>query len=424
MKKLFTTVGVLAAAGTVSTAHASGFQIDTQAARGTGMASAMAASVDDSSAIFYNPAGLAQGQKLDLQVGVALILPLYSYTPPSGGTSTSAKTQVTPLPQLYASYGFTDNLTLGLGIFNEYGLGLGWPDGWTGATQITNVLLTAININPSVGFKIGDRAKVGIGVQIVRGSVSLQKDVSFVDSTGSLELAGTGVGAGGNVGVMFDILPKQLTFGASYRSAVNIPLDGKAHFSNVPTEFQTQLKDQGVHTEVTLPDTVALGLAYRPLEGLLIDVDATYTAWQRYNALTINFDDSALNQSQPKHWKYTWNFRAGAEYQVLPALKVRAGLLFDPSPAPSNTASPDLPDSTRVNVALGAGYTLKRFQFDLGYQLVIFSGTTSTNPVFLGKYSGLVNVLGLTASVHWDTNELFDAPPPAQVAPAAAGPAM
>jgi long-subunit fatty acid transport protein len=43
-------------------ASAAGTALDVQSARGTGMASANVAFIDDSTAIFYNPAGIAQGK--------------------------------------------------------------------------------------------------------------------------------------------------------------------------------------------------------------------------------------------------------------------------------------------------------------------------------------------------------------------------
>ena len=61
MKKLmFAVMGLAAVAG--GSARAAGIAVDLQSARGVGMAGAMIGVVDDGSGIYFNPAGIAQGQ--------------------------------------------------------------------------------------------------------------------------------------------------------------------------------------------------------------------------------------------------------------------------------------------------------------------------------------------------------------------------
>ena len=80
MKKLMVAVvGLVAVAG--STARAAGIAVDLQSARGVGMAGSMIGLVDDASGMYFNPAGIVQGQGLEFMIGAAPIVPFFKATP-------------------------------------------------------------------------------------------------------------------------------------------------------------------------------------------------------------------------------------------------------------------------------------------------------------------------------------------------------
>jgi hypothetical protein len=76
---------------------------------------------------------------------------------------------------------------------------------------------------------------------------------------------------------------------------------------------------------------------------------------------------------------------------------LRGGVLIDPSPSPANTLTPDIPDSTRINLALGGTWKHESgVHVDVGYQFIILTGKTSTFGALPGDYGGFVNILGLS----------------------------
>lgn len=397
MKKLISAAAVLAALGLSNRAQAAGYQLDTQSGRSTGMVSALTAGDDDASSVLFNPAGLAQIKHFDLEVGDTLIIPKFTFTPAAGGPEQSTKSEVVPPPHVYAGYAVTDNFAIGIGEFSYYGLGFSWPDDFVGRNVVQSINLQTFTFNPSLAVKFGDRVRVGLGVQVVRSTVDLTQKIGFVDSEGQVELAADTWGAGGNAGVQVDILPKMLTLGAAFRSGVDLAFDnGKAHFENVPVEFASTLRDQTGSTSLRLPETLGLGLSLHPVENLMVDLDTVYTAWQRNDAIVLGFEEPDLTKVEPKNWHHGWNYKIGAEYAVSPSVTVRAGFMYDPTPSPEETVGPDLPDSTRINVALGATYRMNDFRVDLGYQLVLFQGVTTTNPVLPGQYKGTAHAISLT----------------------------
>jgi len=363
------------------------------------MAAAVTAFIDDAEAAYYNPAGLTQGQVLDLRLGATPIIPSFSFQDPAG-RSTSGIVRAIPPPHLYLSYGLTDDLSVGFGLFSPYGLVVPWPSSWDGRFLAIQSDLKTYYMNPEVAYRIGDRVRLGAGLQVVRSTVSLRRAINFVDSEGLAQLAGGTWGVGGNGGLQIEILPSVLYFGAAYRSAVTSDVNGRAHFSNIPSAFQNTAKDQNVSTTLHLPASFSLGLAYQVLPALKLAFNADYTGWQVFRQLEINFDDPSLSTVLPKNWSHTWNYHFGAEYSVNAQWRLRAGILYDPTPSPQDTITPELPDANRINIALGAGYQWRHFALDAGYQLVVITNATSTAPQFPGSYSGLANLLSLTVGYH------------------------
>jgi long-chain fatty acid transport protein len=410
-------------------ASAAGTALDVQSARGTGMASANTAYIDDSSAIFYNPAGIAQGKTFDAQAGINLIAPSFNYTSPAGQKTTLPFSVITPF-QAYVSGGITEDLSIGVGIFTPFGLKLTWPDKWAGRAQITEANLRTFDINPTVAYKIGP-FRIGAGFQLVRATVELKRDVRFGDQEGSVDLGGSAWGYGGNVGIQLEAVKQYLLFGAHYRSAVKTSFDdGLAHFNNVPPALQGAIHDQDVRTSIVNPDSLQLGVATHPVKKLVIDFDAVWIQWSHFKSIDLNFPNDksgSLSTSQPKNWNNTVNFHLGAEGELSDIWTLRGGVLVDPSPSPAETLTPDIPDATRINLALGGTWKHESgVHVDLGYQFIILTGKTSTAPAFPGDYGGFVNILGL--SIGYTTPKAKEealnlppadaTPPPPDAAPA------
>lgn len=379
-------------------AHAAGTAVDVHGGRATGMASSVTGFIDDSSSIFYNPAGIAQGKILDAQIGDTLILPSFKYTN-EGGDSTSTEFGVIPPFNAYVSGGITDDLSIGAGIFTPFGLRVKWPDDWEGRRQITDANLAAYYINPTVAYRIGP-VRIGAGVQIVRATVHLKRQIAFGSQEGSTDLGAASWGVGGNIGAQVEAIPKVLSFGAHYRSAVKVEFEGDAHFENVPRALQQTIHDQRVSTSLINPDSLAMGVAVRPIPALVLDVDVVWYGWGSFKSIDLAFPDDKTNSlasSQAKNWKSGFNYHLGGEANVSDALQVRAGVLYDPSPAPEDTITPDIPDADRLNLALGGTFRHESgFHVDVGYQFILLFTKKSTAPELPGEYGGFVNLLGLS----------------------------
>jgi long-chain fatty acid transport protein len=398
MRRISTALGLLVLT-IPRTGAAAGTALDVQSARGTGMAAAMTASVDDASAIFYNPAGIARGVGLDAQVGMTAIVPTFKFASANTGSHTTGPFYIVPPLNAYVAGGVTDDLSFGLGFFTPYGLKAKWPVGWEGRTISTRSSLATYYLNPTAAYKIGPM-RIGAGLQLVRGTVELSRDIRFGTQDGSVALGAGAWGVGANGGVQVESPGKLLTLGVHYRSAVRLAFHGNAHFDNVPAALGTTIFDQRVTTALVQPDQFAAGLAARPLPPLLIEADVVWLGWAKLKNVNLNFPFDAsgtLASSTAKNWDNTVNVHLGSELALDRQWRIRAGVLYDPTPSPDNTLTPDIPDASRLNLAAGGGYTHPSgFYVDVGYQFLVLFSKHSTAPTLPGDYTGFVNILGVT----------------------------
>lgn len=380
-----------------SPAWAAGFALPEQNGRSIGLGGAGTAVAEGASTIFYNPGSLGFEEGFAAELSGLLIVPQFDYAPLRAvdGTAVSAATKVFALPSIFVA-GPVGPLRIGLGAFANYGLGIAWPVGWDGRFEATASNLQTFTLNPTVAWRFNEHLSVGAGFDIVRGTVELVRQLDFLDREGTLRLGGDTWGFSGNAGISSHWLQDRLSVGISYRSAVALRFRGRADFT-VPKEFQAQLVDQDVKTSLLLPHTASLGAAFRVTPRVRVTLEGTLTTWSTLKAIVLEFADASLKTTLERNWQETVTVRAGAEFSVLPKkLLVRVGAGFDPSPSPSTTLSPSLPDASRVLVSAGVGYVLGNFSADLGYLFVFLLPRASEPAAFPAQYSGMAQVIGLS----------------------------
>jgi long-chain fatty acid transport protein len=392
MKKTLSLLTLLAA----GTGHAAGFSFDTHSARATSMGFASVASMQDSSAIAYNAANILGVEKLDITAGDLITLPRINFTP-EGTTNTQAfDTLLAPPPHLFGVYRLNEKMAVGLGLYVPFAAGSAWPDDFAFRTRGYKAQMALYHLNPTFAYQAHPRLRVGLGVSVIRGTVTIERKLNFVGSEGTVELGGDSWGLAYNAGIQLTILDKLLHFGGQFRSPSTLTFKGSADFRDIPPAFQSLLKDQPIESTVDFPGSASLGLLFTPSERLSIAFDAKLMLWSTFEEFTIAFEDPAITNPLVKNWENTWNFHLGAEFKVTENFLVRLGTAYDRAPSPESTLSPDLPDADRYRIAAGLGYAFKPVRVDLGYQYIFLGNTKSTVPGITGAYDGDGHIFGLT----------------------------
>lgn len=164
---------------------------------GTAFAGA-AASAEDASTLFWNPAGLARLDYAEFQMGLHGIMPSAEFsnqgsrynlpgTPfnnlPVTGTNDGNGGVSKILPNMYFSqpilrHSDFGDLTIGLGVFTPFGLETDYSPDWVGRYAALRTKLTTIDIQPTIAWR-WDRFSIGAGLDVQYASARLTQAVDF-----------------------------------------------------------------------------------------------------------------------------------------------------------------------------------------------------------------------------------------------------
>src|SRR5205085_2513213 len=126
---------------------------------------AFVATADNPSAIYYNPAGIAQSEGQNISLGAYSVL-LNSHFNGSG-TSLDTKEKFQAVPQLYYTMKCPKTpLAFGLGIYSPYGLSLEWPAATPFAGLAQKGEIEYVTVNPVIAYKICSTLSLAAGATL------------------------------------------------------------------------------------------------------------------------------------------------------------------------------------------------------------------------------------------------------------------
>ncbi|HWW69175.1 MAG TPA: outer membrane protein transport protein, partial [Duganella sp.] len=182
-------------------ANASGYRFGSQSVSAQGTADASGAEANDASTIFYNPAGMSRLEGTQISAGATVVVPHSTYNDTgstrftgsrTGGTQTSdyAPNSVTA-PSLYAAKKLNDQWAVGFGLFVPYGAKLNYGSTWNGRYALTDVLVEAVTLNPSVSFKLNQQHSFGFGIDAEHMKAELGQAVDVPGTIAALRTPAT-----------------------------------------------------------------------------------------------------------------------------------------------------------------------------------------------------------------------------------------
>ncbi len=416
MKKLLTVVLFLVAL--VNFSFAGGFQTGTQNARAMGMGHAFVGMASDASAIYFNPAGLANLHGMNFLAGTTVIMPTLKFTGPAPLTieNEAVKRTFTPI-NFYGTYSMDNGFSFGVGVFNPFGLGSEWPETWIGKSLAVKTELRTFYINPTVAYKINDMLQIGVGFNYIISNVLFYQviDIPSIPLAPGVALPAApnvGVNLEGdgkaaytfNVGLLFSPLAN-LSFGASYRHNAEITFNGDLTFSNLPakpTGFpvgHSDLFPNGTgEAKLTMPYDLRFGISYDAMPDLTFNADFQYVGWKSYKELAVDFAKETAawkDLKTKKNWDNAFSFKFGGEYRMSP-FAFRLGYVYDANPIPTMYMDPSLPGSNRHEFTAGFGYQITRnIRADVAYQFISFENEVTDSAIpFNGVYKNSTNLFG------------------------------
>lgn len=435
-------------------AKAAGFAIIEQGVKGLGNAFAgSAASAEDATTIFYNPAGMTHIKGREIIAGLHIIDPSLRFnnsastiSPSFGGGpltgSDGGDGGVTGLvPNFYFSQEL-DGYWFGLGVNSPFGLSTNYDSNWKGRYQAVESKITTLNINPSLAYRFNERFSLGGGLNLQYLDAKLTQDVDYtavcLSAFGGPACTGQGLGVatlqssattgysdntasdwgtGYNLGLIYEF-SSESRLGLAYRSKINHKATGEGDFTvpgavsgaggGIGPAISSIFTDAAITSYITMPDTLSLSGYQQVTPKWVFMADVTRTRWSRIPEVRISFDNPLKSDSVERiNWKDSTRYSIGASYLYNEQWTWRTGVAYDQTPIyETSDRTARLPDNNRRWLAFGASYKgHSGMSFDVGYAHLFVSNTPiDRTGVFgdklVGSFQNSVDIL--SAQVVWD----------------------
>jgi len=370
MKKI-----ILASVVASSVLMAGGYKIPESSVNAVALSAANVAHTTGADAAYYNPANMifmADEHSMELDVTyISLDAVNYNgtYTSKLSGATTShninSEEETFFIPSFhYVSPKIGGEARVGFSMVTPAGLSKRWntQPAQGSAEEFT---LETVELSPTVALPVNDKLAIAAGIRMV-----YSKGIAKASAPGVLkqDMTGDSVDFGYNLAVAYKPT-KSLDIGVTYRSQINMTLDGDANLyfkggtyngKTIPT-----VADKTYSGAVTLPIPAALNIAAAYTFATDTTVEFVYERnfWSQYKSLDFNYKDpyaeGVFGKAKPKDWDDSNIFRLGLT-QALGDATIMAGFVYEKSPTPAKTVGFELPDSDQMSVSLGGRYAINK----------------------------------------------------------------
>jgi long-chain fatty acid transport protein len=356
-------------------------------ARGPAMAGAQTAATNDGGANYYNPAALAIGDEIRIDLGYQLAKP---YLRIGGGDQAVDSSRGLAISLTAPGDIGPIHVAVGLAVFlpdERITRTRTLPSGrtrWALYDNRPQRLFLASNLS----LRIGDDVYIGGGIAYLsrtQGSIDLEGLIGFPDPSVSnltldIDVALKTVRYP-QAGILWRARP-WLLVGAAFRGGFVLELDQgfRIHGDLGPPGFPV-VRDgffelHSLSFDLFQPEQWAMGFALQLTPRLLIAGDLTWQRWSAYEnpaaRIVITYDLKQLNDlvsittGPPLEKAYFHDIfvpRIGVEWLAADSLhsewRLRAGYAFEPSPAPEQRGELNAVDNDKHTFTAGLGVSLR-----------------------------------------------------------------
>jgi len=353
---------------------------------------------DNATAIYYNPAGIAESEGGHVFVDgvVAYRSARYFHAraegeipePPDalGANYGEAKfLSVGGSPMLGGTFKIGD-VGLGLASYIPIGGGSGWsenpqferhprfPGAVDGAQRWFAIagLFNLVYVSAAVAYRIEPaRLSLGVSGSFIYGLVDTIRAQSpngtnDLGTEGRTLLSANGMYGGFGAGAIWEALPERLWIAASYQSRPNVA-GGMKLEGSVTLATGAGMTETPAQLEQDLADIIRFGIRYAATRTLELRFFGDVSRWSALSSQCVSqlgVDCHAPDPGgalppgviafAPRNWHDAFGLRFGMSYWPHPILEVFSGIGYDSTAVPAATLDPALPDFHDMSCALGA----------------------------------------------------------------------
>lgn len=411
---------------TSTTSIAGGFQVNEHSATGLGRAFAGEAVIaDNASVLSRNAAAMTMFDSTSISFGLTMVKPdvtvknthynqlqVNSILPKLNSMELDDANNIAgaeAVPNFYLIQPLNDKWAFGFASYSNFGTGTEFDDNYDASIFGGKTEVKSANIGFSLAYKLNDQWSVGGGVDVIYGVGNLYRDLDVnkcnafgnkctVDKVKALDISATGVGIGGNIGVVYQ-LNERNRFGLSYKYSPEIEAKGDVYYleNHMPG---TYINSDAVY--LPLPDIAEFSGYHLLTDKVAIHYSYQWIGWSAFDSVDINDVDSDQRTSVKEYnWKNSYHIAVGTTYYLNKKWTLRAGYMFDKTPVDQIT-SISIPDSDRQWFSTGFTYNWSdKTSLDFGFTYLLGEDVEVTEVQDLHK-PGMVPNPSLTATTHAD----------------------
>ncbi|UPR32818.1 TonB-dependent receptor [Vibrio crassostreae] len=279
----------------------------------------------------------------------------------------------------------TDKLHLGIALGAVGGSSLDYGSDWAGAALLEDITLTAMQVNPSLSYKLNDQWSVGAGVQF--SWAAFQQTTSMLTAKQDTDWA-----YGYNLGVMYTPTDK-LKLGASYRSKLEHEFNNDV---NGPIGIGVL---NSLSTDIVLPEIVDVSASYALNSQLDLLASVQLHRWSEWDTTVLDFGTQIGGLQIDRDWDDVWKFAVGADYQLNSDWRLKAGFSYETSPQDDPTMQyVDLPVGEQYRYSVGASTYWDDILIDVFYEYADLGSVEMDRLMVDGSFDGRIHFVGVSAT--------------------------
>ena len=302
-------------------AHADGFLFNGQSARALGVMNACTAQADDPSAVLFNPGGLAlMPPRLSASLGATLggnVNGHFRGRPPgvADGTAGEERTAADAVPHAYLTAPIGARFAAGIGAYSLFRQHTEWsdPQNFAGRFIATRSSVESYDVTGVASYRVTSSLGVGGGIIYRTSTLSASR------ASGSLSTDRQS-STGWNAGLLYRPFA-HWSFALTRRNAIGL-----------------------------FPAQTTGGVAWRPIDSFVFEIDVDHTAWSHVRELVIE------NVHFPLDFKDTKTLRAGFRHRLSPRTEWHLGYAAERTAQPDETVGPFLHDAQRSTYGAGIDF--------------------------------------------------------------------
>ena len=358
-----------------STSHAAGFQLNEHSVSGLGRAYAgEAASVENSSVIFRNPAAMTYFDTVAFSAGAVYIDPNVDIHGNNilGQTGDNDVANSGLLPNVSIIKPLNDQWAVGFSASSNFHTGVEFSEDFLASHMGKLAEIETMDLNLAIAYKLNDAWSLGAGISAIKGEGRIKSTTPPVlpapyDSLANktiLDLQGDDTTATWNLGAVWQVNEKhRLAFTYKHHATLDLTGEAKSDIGG-PTGSG--------NLPLALPAMAEVASEHVLREDLLLHTSINWTGWSRFEELRANIEGQDV-LIKDENWDNTWRASVGLTHTLNENWQVRTGLAYDKGAVKEAHRTITIPDSDRYWFSAGAAYHLSKHSIiDLGISYLHF----------------------------------------------------